>query len=469
MAGDQSLMLPVVSGTEYETTRSATLAAINGDALCEVPRTPRVSVHDAVATARDEGFEALQAMPIRELLDRVATAGQLFLGEGAPAHGRFTDCSLFEQYQRRVVSATGLPAGWVRMSSHWLAFGLRHAAESLRAQSPTGNLQVYSEPAYTRETDLGLAFAPRVRVLGAMMPSNDPAVYAWPALALAMKIPIVLRPSDRDPITAVRLGRALRSAGVPESAIHVLPGDRSIGETVCREADHAMIFGTGETVASFQADPSVETYGPGQSVAVLARNPTNDELDTLARGITRAGGRACFCLTRIIATGKCNADSLADQLAQRVTSIDGAECGSLLDERTGVPGFSPDTADRLDDSVTALSGRDVTAEYRGDRLLKQNSVARLRPTVLRTDDLVSEFPFQFAGVTERDRDVLADLDSAYLAVVIGSNEIERTLVRSPEIKKVYGGRYPATVDLRETHETYLTSFLYHTTTYDSSQ
>jgi hypothetical protein len=462
-------MLPVISGTAHETTRSVTLAAINGDPLCGVARTPRVTAHDAVATAREEGFEALQAMSVRELLDRVATAGQLLLGEGTPANSQKTDCTSFEQYQRCVVRATGLPAGWVRMSSHWLAFGLRHAAESLRAHSPTGDLDVYNDPAYTRETDIGLAFAPRIRVLGAMMPANDPAVYAWPALALAMKVPIVLRPSDRDPVTAVRLGRALRSAGVPDAAIHVLPGDRSIGDTVCRKSDHAMVFGTEESVASFRTDPSVETYGPGNSVAVLARDPTSDELDTLARGITRAGGRACFCLTRILATGDCDADELADRLAHRVVAMDGTECGPLLAERTGVPAFSRDTAYQLNDTVTTVSGRDITAAYRNERLIEQRDVARLQPTVLRTDELVPELPFQFAGVTKRDRNELGCFDSAYLAVVIGSEEIERTLVRSPGVKKVYGGRYPATVDLRETHETSLTSFLYQTTTYDPGQ
>lgn len=460
-------MLPTISGTERETTRAASVEAIDGTTLCAVARTPRVRVHDAVSTARNEGFEALQSTPVRDLLDRIASAGQLFVGEGAPANSRIGEPVRFERYQRNVVEATGLPAGWVRTSAHWLAFGLRHAAESLRAQSPTGDLDVYDEPAYVRETDVGLAFAPRVRALGAMMPANDPTVYAWLALALAMKVPIVLRPSDRDPFTAVRLARALRVAGVPAPAVHVLPGDRSVGEAVCREADHAMAFGGEDALASFRDDPSVERYGPGESVALLARDPTDDELDTLARGVSRAGGRACFCLTRVIATGECDVDSLADRLARRIANADGSRCGSLTDERTGVPGFTPEDADKLDDAVASLPGTDVTAEYRGDRLLNRDGVSRLRPTVLRTDELVPELPFQFAGITERGRDALpVRLDGAYLAVAIGSDGLERELVRSPAVRKVYGGRYPAAVDLRETHETFLASFLYETTTYD---
>ncbi|WIV65913.1 aldehyde dehydrogenase family protein [Natrialbaceae archaeon AArc-T1-2] len=473
-------MLPLLSLEERETARSDPIDGIDGT-VCDVARTPRVRVHDALTTAREDGFETLQEIAVRDLLERLATAGQLFFGRGVPAHSG--ELPPFERYQRRVVAATGMPAGWVRTAAHWIAFGLRHLSESLRAQSPTGGLEVYDDPGYVRETNVGLAFAPRVRALGATMPANDPTVYVWPVVALAMKIPLVLRPSDRDPFTAIRLGRALRRAGIPASAVHVLPGDRSIGETVCRDADHAMAFGGDAVVDRFRSDPTVSTYGPGESVAVLARDPTDRELETLARGVARSGGRACFCLTRLVATGECDADALATRLADRIVRVDATRCGSLYDERTGVPGFSPRRAEQIDATVGELTGTDVTADRRGggrdcacdagrgsdsdSRLLERDGVARLLPTVLRTDELVPELPFQFAGVTRRDVDELPDcLDGAYLGVVIGDDDLERTFVRSPEIRKVYGGRYPAAVDLRETHETYLGSELYETTTYD---
>lgn len=461
--------LPIISDGERETVRTTTVDGIDGTVadtdgtVVEVARTPRVRVHDALSTAREEGFDELQRIPVAGLLDQLATAGALFLGEGSPAR----DASLdpFETYRRRVTEATGLPAGWVETSAHWLAVGLRHAAESLRAQSPTGDLDVYDDPAYTRETTVGLAFTPRVRVLGASMPANDPTVYAWPALALAMKIPVVLRPSSRDPFTAIRLARALLAAGVPPAAVHVLPGDRSVGETICREADHALAFGGAEAVAPFRDDPTVETYGPGESVAILGRDPTDRELDTLARGVLRAGGRACFNLTRIVATDGCDADAVAEGLAARLSN---ADAGPIHDESTDVSGFvNRETAVEIDGAIEEIEGWDVTAADRSARLVERDGVSRLFPTVLRTDDLVPELPFPFVGVTERDREALPDcLDGAYLAVAIGDDEVERRLVRSPEFRKVYAGGYPASVDLRETHETYLASFCYETTTYD---
>lgn len=457
MASDRRTV-PLVSNGETETVRTRRVDGIGGP-VADVSRSPRVSARDALETARDEGFDVLQSMPVRELLDVLGDASLRFEGIGLPAG---TDDA--RAYERRVARATGLPVGWVRVSMHWLAYGMRHAAETLRAQSPTGGLDIYDDPAYTRERNVGLAFTPRVRVLGAVMPGNDPAVYAWPVIALAMKVPVVLRPSDRDPFTAVRLARALLDAGLPPTAIHVLPSERDVGDTVCREADHAMIFGDEATLEPYRDDRAVETYGPGNSVAVVARHPTERELDTLARGIVRAGGRTCFNLTRIVATGGCDPDALAEALARRV---DRARLGPINDLATDVPAFpDPDLAQQVVDRVSALG--DVMAPcLDGPQLVERDGATVLRPTVLRAPELVPELPFPFAGVTRLDANVILDrINRAYLGVCIGDDGIERRLVHSPRVRKVYSGRYPAAIDLRETHEEYLASFLYETTTYD---
>lgn len=442
---------------ETETLRTETLSGVDGP-VAHLPRAPRVSVREAVETAREEGFSALQSMPVRDLLDILREASLRFEGVGPPG----TDPGA---YRRQVTRATGMPVGWVRVSAHWLAYGLRHAAETLRAQSPTGGLDVYDDPTYTRERNVGLAFAPRARVLGALMPGNDPGVYAWPILALAMKVPVVVRPSDRDPFTPIRLARALFAAGLPRSAFHVLPGERAIGETLLRAADHGMAFGGDRVADRFGDDPTVETYGPGNSVAVLARDPTGEELDSLARGVVRAGGRTCYNLTRIVATGACDADALAADLAARVA---GATVGPVGSEETDVPVFpDADRARRVDD-LAGTAGEDVTARHRdGPRLIETDDGPVVRPTVVRSAGLVDELPAPFAGVTRLPIGAIPEeLGRSYLGVSIGDEDIERRLVRSPRVRKLYGGRYPAAVDLRETHEEFLAEFLYDRTTYD---
>ena len=479
--------LPVLSNGERETLDTRTLEGIGGS-LADVAQAPRVRIHDAVESAREEGFETLQRYSIRELLEQVADAGRRFEGIGpvgtraASSVDNARALSPRRVYEERVARATGLPIGWVHVSAHWLGYGLRHAAETLRAQSPTSRLDVYDDPTYERETTVGLAFAPRIRALGAVMSANDPAVYAWPVLALAMEVPVVLRPLRRDPFTAVRLARALLAAGVPESAVHVLPGPRDVGETIVRENDHSLIFGGENTVAEYQDNPAVEAYGPGRSIAIVARQPTERELDTLARGITRAGGRTCYNLSRIVAVEDCDADALADALARRVVKVTG---GPVTDPETDVPSFlDPEYAQRVVERA-ADAGEDVTERYRdGPRYTTHDSCnmgrdggspascARLAPMVVRTAALVEERPFQFAGVIRRDptgpRDLLSEFERAYLGTVVGSDRYERAFAHSPHVRKVHGGAYPPALDLRETHETYLADFCYTTATYDPS-
>jgi len=459
------LTLPLISNGERETLDVRVVEGIGGP-LAEVSQTPQARVYEAIETARKVGFEALQDLPVRELLDRIADAGRRFESIGAD-----TDTLKPRSvYEDRTARSTGLPVGWVRVSAHWLGYGLRHAAESLRAQSPTAGLNVYDDPAYKRETTVGLSFIPRIRVLGAVMPGNDPAVYAWPVLALAMKVPIVLRPSWRDPFTAVRLARALLAAGIPESAIHVLPGPHDVGETVVRRSDHTLLFGSEQAVDNYCDDPTVEAHGPGRSVAIVTRQPTERELNTLARGVTRTGGRACYNLTRVVAVEDCDANDLANALAYRVADTTD---GPVVNNETDVPSF-PDTErarrvnERADDA-----GEDHTARYRnGSRYTAYDNHVRLAPTILRSSSLVDELPFQFAGISQRDpdhpRDLLKELDRAHLGVVVGSESYEEAFARSPRIRKVYANTYPPAPDLRETHETFLADFCYTTTTYDPS-
>lgn len=458
-------MYPILSNGEHETIRSDVVSGIDGE-VAEVARTPQVRATEAVETANEEGFDVLQSIPIDDLLDRIADAGRRFEGIGAPGSLEPAD-----DYTERVARATGLPIGWVTVANHWLGHSLRHAAESLRAQSPTGGLAVYDDPAYERETTVGLAFSPAARSMGAIMPANDPTVYGWPALALAMKIPIVLRPSEREPFTAIRLARALLAAGVPESAVHVLPGRRAVGEAIVRGCDRGMVFGGERATTPFDDDSSVETYGPGRSIAVLGRDPTERELSTLARGVTRTGGRACFNLSRILALGDCDADAVAASLAER---IDDTTDGPPTAMTTDVPSFPDvDRARRIDEAADD-AGEDVTAAHRdGDRLAVHGDHARLAPTVVRSDEFTPELPFPFVGVTDAPTDdprqLIDALGGAYLAVAVGAPEFENALVRSPAVSKVYGGRYPAAVDLRETHERFLADFCYAVTTYDPGE
>ena len=114
---------------------------------------------------------------------------------------------------------------------------VRHAVEHLRyfAGWPTkivGQTIPVSQPnmhVYTRKEPVG--------VCGQIIPWNFPLLMAawksrprWPPAA-----PIVLKPAEQTPLTALRLGELALEAGIPPGVLNVVTGD---GETGAALVDH---------------------------------------------------------------------------------------------------------------------------------------------------------------------------------------------------------------------------------------
>jgi acyl-CoA reductase-like NAD-dependent aldehyde dehydrogenase len=89
-----------------------------------------------------------------------------------------------------------------------------------------------------------------VGVCGQIIPWNFPLVMAvWKvAPALAAGCPIILKPAEQTPLTALRLGELALEAGLPEGALNVVTGDGETGAALVDEPGVAKIAFTGSTV-----------------------------------------------------------------------------------------------------------------------------------------------------------------------------------------------------------------------------
>jgi acyl-CoA reductase-like NAD-dependent aldehyde dehydrogenase len=89
-----------------------------------------------------------------------------------------------------------------------------------------------------------------VGVCGQIVPWNYPLVMAaWKiAPALAAGCPIVLKPAEQTPLTALRLGELALEAGLPEGTLNVLTGDGETGAALVDDPGVAKIAFTGSTV-----------------------------------------------------------------------------------------------------------------------------------------------------------------------------------------------------------------------------
>lgn len=110
--------------------------------------------------------------------------------------------------------------------------------------------KLYDEIAPTPESALALITREPMGVIGAIVPWNYPMIMAaWklgPALAAGNSV--VLKPSEKSPLSALRLGELALEAGLPEDVFNVVPGyGHEAGEALALHMDVDAIGFTGST------------------------------------------------------------------------------------------------------------------------------------------------------------------------------------------------------------------------------
>jgi len=110
--------------------------------------------------------------------------------------------------------------------------------------------KLYDEVAPTPSTALALVTREPMGVIGAIVPWNYPMIMAaWklgPALAAGNSV--VLKPSEKSPLTALRLAELAIEAGVPPGVFNVVPGlGPEAGEALALHMDVDAIGFTGST------------------------------------------------------------------------------------------------------------------------------------------------------------------------------------------------------------------------------
>ena len=105
--------------------------------------------------------------------------------------------------------------------------------------------KVFGEVAPTSPNELGLVTQEAIGVVAAIVPWNFPMIMAsWklgPALATGNSV--VLKPSEKSPLTAIRLGQLALEAGIPAGVFNVVPGfGQSIGHALAMHMDVVFFF-----------------------------------------------------------------------------------------------------------------------------------------------------------------------------------------------------------------------------------
>lgn len=119
---------------------------------------------------------------------------------------------------------------------------LRYQAESID--------KLYGEVAPTGEESLGLVLREPLGVVAAIVPWNFPLMMtAWKvAPALAAGNSVILKPSEKSPLSALRLAELAREAGLPRGVFQVLPGfGHTVGKALALSMKVDCVAFTGST------------------------------------------------------------------------------------------------------------------------------------------------------------------------------------------------------------------------------
>jgi gamma-glutamyl-gamma-aminobutyraldehyde dehydrogenase len=110
--------------------------------------------------------------------------------------------------------------------------------------------KVYGEVAPTGPGELGLITREPLGVVAAIVPWNFPMLMAaWKiAPALACGNSVILKPSEKSPLSAIRLGELALEAGLPPGVLNVLPGyGAEVGEPLALHMGVDGLVFTGST------------------------------------------------------------------------------------------------------------------------------------------------------------------------------------------------------------------------------
>jgi acyl-CoA reductase-like NAD-dependent aldehyde dehydrogenase len=211
--------------------------------------------------------------------------------------------------------------------------------------------KIYDEVAPTGPGALATITREPMGVVGAIVPWNFPLLMAaWkigPVLAAGNSL--VLKPSEKSPLTAIRVAQLAAEAGIPEGVFNVVPGlGGAAGKALATHMGVDCIAFTGSTatgklVMQYAAQSnmkrvSLECGGKSPNI-VMADYPDLDKAATAAAyGIFFNQGEMCSAGSRLIVEEK-----IKDQMLERIAAVaaklqpgdpldPGTKLGAIVDE-----------------------------------------------------------------------------------------------------------------------------------------
>jgi len=435
----------------------------------------RVSQANSGLIVRDllqsrEARNVLRRVPAKERTEMVRRAGDIFQNDTLPL-GEDGQVQSPDDYVRQLASTSGLPHSLIRMNMKRLGGIFADIGIILRGLTRGMDLDVLDR-GYGSQGGAPVSYNCVTDNLAVILPSNSPAVNALWIPAIALGVPVILKPGREEPWTPWRVIQSLIKAGIPREAFSYYPTGHDGSGVLLRRAGRVMMFGDDATVAQYADDPRVEVHGSGRSKILIGEDKIEqwrDYLPVLVESVSANSGRSCINASAILVPRY--AEEIADAIARELLTM---TARAADDPEARLSGFAnPAMPEWIDTTITAdlaTSGAtDISAALRDTpRRASRDGMNYLLPTIIHCQDFNHplanrEFLFPYASVTNVPQPDMLDVIGQSLVVTAITEDKAwiPALLECAHIDRLNLGPTPTNrVQWDQPHEGNLFEFLY---------
>ena len=338
------------------------VSPLNGEALSKVPLSGKDDLAFAVAAAKN-AFPAWSRTPIKERV-------QVF----------FRYKTLLEQNLRELAELVSEENG--KTMSEAVAeiekcIELTEFATSL-PQLITGELLEVSKGVECRTEHVPLG------VVASIVPFNFPSMVPnWTIPnAIALGNCLILKPSEKVPLSAGRIAELLKEAGLPDGVFNIVHGDVTIVEAICDHPDIEAVSFVGSTkVAKLVYGRATSNYkrclalgGAKNHLMVMPDAIPSMTAQNVAASMSGCAGQRCMAASAMVAVG--NTDHIIQKIVEEARKIvPGENLGAVINK---------ESKERIEGFITEAEkqGAKVLLDGRGAKVAGREGGTYVGPTVI---------------------------------------------------------------------------------------
>jgi len=221
-------------------------------------------------------------------------------------------------------------------------------------------------------------------VVASIVPFNFPSMVPnWTIPnAIALGNCMILKPSEKVPLSSGRLAALLKEAGLPDGVFNIVNGDSEIVEAICDHPGIQAVSFVGSTkVAKIVYQRATHNYkralalgGAKNHLVVLPDAKTEMTAQNVAASMSGCAGQRCMAASAMVGVG--NVDHIIQKICEEAKKIvPGKNLGAVI---------SKEAKERIERYITEAEqeGAKVLVDGRGARVEGKENGTYVGPTVI---------------------------------------------------------------------------------------